>query len=332
MLNFPSEAHRTIDVICMGRANVDLYPTEAGVKLAQANTFVRHVGGSPANIAVGLSRLGAKINFIGAVSKDPFGAYVKTYLEDQGIDTTSIQVDDQGSRTSLAFAEVIPDQSDVLFYRNNASDLLLNAAHLNEDVFAASKSLLITGSSLSASPSREAILHAIDLAHRNRSVVFFDLDYRPSAWQDLQNAALYYNLVAEKADVVIGTREEFQVMNHIPDKNYLASDLSTIIERFLRKQTQLVVLKEGEQGAMAFTNTGDRVQQPAFMVKAIKPYGAGDAFAASLIYDTLNHQSLERAMRNAAAAAALVVTRIGCAEAMPTRNEIDSFIAHAQTY
>ncbi len=326
MFKLPAQQDRPIDFICMGRANVDLYPIELGQTLSEATSFVKHVGGSPANIAVGLSRLGAQVSFISAVSDDPLGHYVVGYLKAEGIDTTNVLKDTTGTRTSLAFAEIIPDKSDVVFYRNNASDLQLSHSQIQKTQFDQAKALVITGSSFSASPSRETLFHAISLAHKKDVIVFFDLDFRPSEWHSLHDVALYYQMAAEKADVVIGTREEFLVTYPSVTGNQKNRHVEDVIQGLLARHPQYVILKEGKHGATLLSESGDHVQQSAFKVEAIKPYGAGDAFAASLFYGMLHQQPTKEVMQNAAAAAAMVVSRVGCADAMPVPAEIEEFL------
>ena len=330
MFKLPIQEDRPIDFICMGRANVDLYPTELGQTLGQASAFVKHVGGSPANIAVGLSRLGAQVSFISVVSDDPLGNYVVAYLKEAGIDTTNILKDTTGTRTSLAFAEIIPEKSDVVFYRNNASDLQLSHPQIQEAQFDQAKALVITGSSFSASPSRETLFHAIDMAHQKDVLVFFDLDFRPSEWHNLHDVALYYQMAAEKADVVIGTHEEFMVTYPSAAEAQQNRHVEAVILDLLERHPRYVILKEGKHGATLLTEDGKHVQQSAFQVDAIKPYGAGDAFAASLFYGILHQEPTQEVMQNAAAAAALVVTRVGCADAMPDPSEIEEFLKHSK--
>ena len=190
---------RPFDLICIGRANVDLYVAQPGIRLDEADTFKKYVGGSPANIAVGISRLGAKTAFLTRLSDDPFGRFVKTYLSEQGLDTTHVRFDGKGSRTSLAIAEVVEDQSQVLFYRNGASDLNLDISDIEASFISSAKAVLITGSSFSSAPARQAMLAVLAIAEKNDTRVFFDLDYRPAEWQDPQETSLYYTLGAGKS-------------------------------------------------------------------------------------------------------------------------------------
>lgn len=326
MNNFALNQQRPLDVICLGRAGVDLYAREPNQSFNQVSGFERFVGGSPANIAAALAKQGSKVGFIGCVSDDGLGGYVSDYLISLGIDVSGIQVDNSGTRTSLAVTEMRPSGPEVVIYRNNAADLALQPQHINEAYIASASVLLVSGTALSASPSREATLVAIDHARRHGTKVVLDIDYRAYSWESPEASAIYYNIAAALADVVIGNREEFDVLEYLFDKGNEDDDKTAA--RLLSDTTQLVIIKYGEKGCRAFQKEGS-VQQAIFPVEAKKPFGAGDAFAGNLIHALLNQYSLNDALAMGAAAAAINVSGTSCSEAMPSTSELLDFM---QTY
>ncbi len=318
MLTF--EADRPLDLICLGRANIDLYAIERGKSLRDTTGFIKAVGGSPANIAVAASRLGMKSGLISQVSDDQLGQFVVDYLAGQGVDTRCVSVDSSGqTRTSIAFAEVKPQNCDVLFYRKDASDLQLRPQDIDEQYIRSAKALLISGTALSGSPSREAVFTAIAYARQSGVAVFFDLDFRTSAWSNQYDAQIYYLQTAQLADVIIGNKEEFEVMRQ--DTASLTDDTG-----LFGFHAKLIVLKNGAEGSTCFRPGLSAIKTPIYPVEVLKPYGAGDAFAGALINSLLRQIPLEEALRHAAAAGAIVVSRESCTEAMPTLAEIEAFM------
>ena len=318
--------NRPLDVICLGRAGVDLYAREHGQSFNEVTGFEKFVGGSPANIAAALAKLGSKVGFISCVSDDGLGDYVCDYLRGLGVDVGGIQVDSSGTRTSLAVTEMKPKFPEVVIYRNNAADLALQPQDIDESYIASAKVLLVSGTALCASPSREATLVAMDHAKRNGTQVVLDIDYRAYSWESPEASAIYYKLAAEMADVVIGNREEFDVLEYLSDKNNTDDDRTA--ENLLAKAASLVIIKYGEDGCKAY-QSGERFQTAIFPVEAKKPFGAGDAFAGNLLHALLNQYSLQDAVAMGSAAAAMNVSGTSCSEAMP---DLESLLAFMATY
>ena len=170
---------RPLDLIAVGRVALDFNPIEINCTLAESATFKKYIGGSPANIAVGLSRLGKKVGFIGRVAQDSFGDYAIDYFKNEGIDTSHIFRAEHGEKMGLTFTEIkSPTESSILMYREGAADLSLSPEDVDEDYICSAKAILISGTALCKSPSREAALKAVKLAKRNGIPVIFDIDYR----------------------------------------------------------------------------------------------------------------------------------------------------------
>lgn len=316
------QKNKTLDFICVGRANIDLYAVERDTDLQTTSGFVKSIGGTPANIAVALSRLGAKVGFVGKISEDALGEYVFNYLESKGLDVTHLTYDYSGSRTSLVFAEVKKDNCEVLFYRNKASDLCLSSDDIEEEYIKKAKVVILTGTALTASPSREAMFSIINYARQNQTLVVFDLDYRASEWKNIEEASIYYNLAAKQADIIIGNNKEFDILDYI----HTAEGGQFIPKRYLNSITKMVLNKNGGNGSIIYTK--DKIYKyGVFKVEKLKPYGSGDAYAATFLNAlVLDQKPIEESLELAAAAGAILVSKPGCAEAMPSKEEVLQFI------
>lgn len=316
---------RELDAIVLGRAGVDLYAREANTDIADISGFDKYVGGSAANIAVAVNRLGAKVGFISCVADDAFGRYVQGYMAQQGINLDGMMVDNSGSRTSVAFTEMKPSDCDVLIYRNNASDLMLKTEQIDASYIQKSKTLIVTGTALSASPSREAALLAMQYARSVGTLVVLDVDYRPKTWRTDVDASIYYGIASNLSDIVIGNREEFDMMETVVAPGNKNDDETA--QRFLQGNTQVVIIKAGELGSRVYCKDGKQFEQGIYRVEAKKPFGSGDSFAGALIWTLTNGGTLEQGVSNGSAAAAINVSGTSCTEAMPTKQELESFIA-----
>lgn len=317
---------RSLDVVCLGRAGVDLYASEENVDLTNVSSFDKHVGGSPANIAVALSKLGAKAGIISCVSDDGLGHYVCDYLRRLNVDLQGMLVDNKGSRTSLAITEMKASNCEVVIYRNNAADLTLSIEHIDKAYIAQSKILLISGTALSSSPSREATLAAIRYAREAGTLVVLDVDYRAYSWRSEEDSSLYYQMAASMSDVVIGNREEFDVMEAL-DRDSVKSDDDQTAARYLQGATQILIIKAGELGSTVYTRDGQKFAQGIYPVEVKKPFGAGDSFAGAFMYSILQGYDLQESVKMGSASAAINVSRKTCTDAMPTLDELLSFIA-----
>lgn len=309
---------RDLDAICLGRAGVDLYAREAHTAMADVSGFDKYVGGSPANIAIGMAKLGAKVGFIGAISNDPLGHYVRQTLLREGVNIDGLHTAPEGSRTSLAVTEMRPENCEVVIYRNNAADLSLEAAHIDAGYIARARLLIVSGTALSASPSREAVYAALLAAEQHQTPVLLDLDYRAYSWQSPAEASTCYRLAARFSDIVIGNREEFAVLNESEHGD------AEIAEALLMRAS-VVMIKSGAAGSSIFTRS-EQWQQPIFPVVAKKPFGAGDAYAAAIAAGLLEGRPLKQSVRRGAAAAAMVVAGDSCSAASPTPTALDAFI------
>ncbi|MER2106767.1 MAG: 5-dehydro-2-deoxygluconokinase [Solibacillus sp.] len=313
---------KPFDLIAVGRACIDLNAVEYNRPLEETMTFQKYVGGSPANIVIGMSKLGLKTGFIGKIADDQHGRFITKYFETVGVDMSQLVLDKEGHKTGLAFTEIkSPEECSILMYRDEVADLYLAPDEVSEDYIAQAKILLVSGTALSKSPSREAILTAVQLAKNHQVKVVFELDYRPYTWQSTEETAVYYTAVAQLADIVIGTRDEF---NMLENKENGSND-ETIAALF-NYAPELIVIKHGVEGSYAYTKSGDVYKGKAYQSKVLKTFGAGDSYASAFLFALLAGKDLTTALQFGSASAAIVVSKHSSSEAMPTLAEIENLI------
>lgn len=309
-------------IVAIGRAAIDLNAKEINRPMEETSTFSKYVGGSPANIMIGSAKLGLDVGMIANVSDDQHGRFITNYFEEVGVDTSQIHVDEHGHKTGLTFTEIkSPKESSILMYREEVADLYLAPEHVDESYIKGSEYLLISGTALAQSPSREAVLKALLLAKKHGVKVIFELDYRPYNWANTEETSIYLELIAEQADIVIGTRDEFDMV-----ERYQSISDKEISELLFEKTPSLVVIKHGVQGSYAFDKEGNTYEGKAFKANVVKTFGAGDSYAAAFIYAIVKGKPVEEALKYGAASAAIVVSSHSSSEAMPTVEDIEKLI------
>jgi len=322
-MKYAFAADRKFDLIAIGRACIDLNANEYNRPMEDTVTFTKYVGGSPANIAIGCARLGLKVGFIGKLASDQHGRFIERFMRGVGVDTSGMVYDREGRRTGLAFTEIkSPEECSIMMYRDNVADLYLSPSEVSEDYIRQSRILLVSGTALAMSPSREAVLKAVSLARRNGVKVVFELDYRPYTWKSEEETSLYYQLVAERSHLVIGTRDEFDLLEGMPG----GRNEDTCAYLF-RHDPELIVIKHGVEGSWAYVRSGEVFRGKAYRTKVLKTFGAGDSYASAFLYALLSGKDIETALKYASASAAIVVSRHSSSEAMPTAEEIERLIA-----
>lgn len=315
---------REFDLILIGRVCIDFNPLDYFKPLSQSNEFRKYLGGSPANIAVGLARLGKKVGFIGRVSDDRFGEYVVDFFKKEGIDTSNIFLAEKEHKLGLTFTEILsPDESSILMYREGVADLTLQPSEVSEDYIKRAKAILVSGTALSASPSREACFKAIQLAEKNGVKIIFDIDYREYSWKSRDEIAVTYSHAAEHSDIIMGSREEFDLTESISAPGRTDAETAAY---WMSKGNSIVIIKHGKQGSTAHTADGEYNIKP-FPVKAFKSFGGGDGYGSAFIYGLLEGMDIIDCLELGSASASMLVAAHGCSEFMPTRAEIDEFIA-----
>ncbi|MCI8609945.1 MAG: 5-dehydro-2-deoxygluconokinase [Firmicutes bacterium] len=313
------------DLICLGRLGIDLNCNDYHCELHEVKSFSPTVGGSPANIAIGAAKLGAKVGFIGRVSDDKLGTFILNKLDQYGVDSSQVARDESGAKNCLAITEIMsPLKSGSILYRDMVADLNLTFEDIDERYIADSRILLVSGTALAKSPSREAAFIAAYYAKRHGVAIAFDLDYRPYTWNCPKESSLYYTMFCEKADIIVGTSDEFRVMQNIWDDT--SNNDEFIANTLIEKGASLVIVKYGADGSMAWTKDGEKIQGGIYAADLKKTFGAGDAFAAGLLTGLTHGKTLKTAMAEGAAAASIVVSRYSCSESSPTAAELEEFM------
>ena len=321
---------RPLDIIFLGRVAIDFNPAydekvkEEFKPLKDVHYFEKFVGGSPANTAVGVTRHGLKAGFIGKVSDDQFGDYVIEYFDKKGIDTSHITRCTGGEKLGLTFTEMLsPSESSILMYRNAIADLQLSVDDIDEDYIKSAKSILISGTALAESPSREAAIKAVMLAKKTNTNVIFDIDYRAYNWKNEDEISIYYSMVAKEADVIMGSREEFDLTERLirPGMDDLAS-----AAYWQGCNAKICVIKHGMEGSTAYTCDGRQFSIKPFPVKARKGFGGGDGYGAAFIYGLLSGWNIQDCLEFGSAEASMMVRSNNCSEDLPTTEEVRRFI------
>ena len=303
---------RHYDSLVVGRAGLDLYPQPAGSKTRDAESFASDVGGSGANIAIAMRRVGGKVGLISAISDDPVGDFVRKRLDFEGVELQFMQTTFGDERTSLAIAEVRQEDCEVVIYRNNPADLRVVFDDNISVAIEHSSNLVVTGTSLIEADSRKQTLKMMAHAYKNKCKVWLDLDYRKWNWPDQETTRLVYQEAALLANVLVGNEEEFQI---------LQEDINLQISQSGSKN-QLMILKRGKDGCSLFFGE-DRLDTGIYSLPALKPYGSGDAFLGNVIMNYMSSEDWQLAIEAGSAAAALVVSKQGCSSAMPKMEEIE---------
>jgi 5-dehydro-2-deoxygluconokinase len=308
----------TVDVLSVGRISVDLYSMEPNVGFDGQQNFQKSVGGSPTNVAVAAAQLGLRVALATKVGDDAFGEYVKSRLAGWGVDTDFVGTV-TGAQTPLAFAALTPPESPtVIFYRGPAApDTTITTADVPADVVRNAKVLWISQASLSQGSTAEACLEWMSLRSRDDHTIL-DLDYRPSLWASVEDARSMAERAIALATVVVGNREECAIAVGTDEPDAAADAL-------LAAGVRLAIIKLGADGVMLAT-AAERISIPAMPIDVVCGLGAGDAFGGSLCYGLLHQWDLDRIGRFASAAGALVSTRLTCADAMPTVDELDALM------
>ncbi|WP_217253520.1 5-dehydro-2-deoxygluconokinase [Streptomyces sp. AC602_WCS936] len=317
-----AESVPRFDLITMGRIGVDLYPLQTGVPLAEVETFGKFLGGSAANVAVAAARLGRATALITRTGEDPFGGFLHRALKEFGVDDRWV-TPVAAYPTPVTFCEIFPpDDFPLYFYRRpKAPDLEIHPEELDLDAVRAASVFWITGTGLSEEPSRTATLTA--LAHRAKSgTTVFDLDWRPMFWADPDEARPHYAEALRHATVAVGNVDECEIATGVREPRACA-------EALLAAGVELAVVKQGPKGVLAVHRDGRSAEVPPVPVEVVNGLGAGDAFGGSLCHGLLSGWDLERTMRYANAAGALVASRLACSSAMPTGAEVDDLLARA---
>ena len=302
------------DVLAIGRSGVDIYPLQIGVGLEQVESFGKFLGGSAANVAVAAARLGNRTALISGVGADPFGTFVRAELASLGVDNRYIATHDEYP-TPVTFCEIFPpDHFPLYFYRRpSAPDLQIRPAEIDIDAVRSARLFWSTVTGLSEEPSRSAHFAALEARARARHTVL-DLDYRPMFWESPAAATEQVQRALQHVTVAVGNREECEIAVGETNPRKAADAL-------LDLGVELAIVKQGPRGVLGKTRHTSVTVAPND-VDVVNGLGAGDAFGGSLCHGLLHGWPLEKTLRYANAAGAIVASRLECSTAMPTAAEV----------
>jgi 5-dehydro-2-deoxygluconokinase len=306
--------------LVLGRAGMDLYADPPGTEIEHARAFAAHLGGSAANIAAALARQGSSVALLTCVSDDAVGRFCLAELDRYGIETHHVSLVGGERRTSLAVVETRPVDCQSIIYRNGAADFQLAEDHVAAVDFSAFGALVVTGTALASEPSRAATFTAITMARAAGTSIVMDIDYRPYSWASRAEAAEINQAAVRRSDIIIGNDVEFGLLASDFDNGLEAARLA------VAEGAAVAVYKMGELGAVTITPDAT-VSTGIYRTQALKPTGAGDAFMGGFLAALAAGRDLKNAVLRGSASAAIVVSRVGCAPAMPTADELDAFLA-----
>lgn len=307
-------------ILVLGRAGMDLYADPPGARTEEAAGFMACLGGSSANIAAALVRQNVRASLVTRVSDDAIGRFVLNALDHHGVDRRHVRVTGGEARTSLAVVETRVEDHQSVIYRNGAADFAMTVSDVEALDYGDFSALVATGTALAAEPSRSATFRAFELARAAGLPLILDLDYRPYSWPSPEVATETYARAGALCDVIVGNDVEFGFMAGDHDRGLEAA------RALVAAGAQIAVYKMGERGAVTITREGE-FTTGIYRTQALKPTGAGDAFLGAFVAALADERSVREAVQRGSAAAAIVVARIGCAPAMPTVAELDSFLA-----
>jgi 5-dehydro-2-deoxygluconokinase len=306
----------SLDAVILGRIGYDLYSEEPHVPLARVSRFTRYLGGSSANMAVGLARLGLRTGMISCLGEDSLSRFLVDYLKAEQVDTSHIQTA-PGYLPSLCLTEISPpDHFPQVFYRIAAADTRLQVTPADLAYVGTAPLFVTNGTSLCASPSRESTYRALEAARAAGCRVVFDVDYRAMSWSTPQEAGLAVRLALPHVDVLIGNQLELGLVAGESELDAATAKLRSV---------PMLVSKLGEQGTRVF-HEGESVFLPPYKVDVVSTIGAGDGFASGFLYGLARGLPLDACLHHGNAAAAIVVSRLSCAEAMPSLDEVQQMM------
>lgn len=306
------------DVLTIGRVGVDIYPLQDGVGLEDVETFGKYLGGSATNVAIAAAKYGERSAVITRTGDDPFGRFVHRELQRLGVSDEFVGTEPD-LLTPVTFCEIFPpDDFPLYFYRKpKAPDLAITVKSLPYDAINTAKVFWLTVTGLSEEPSRQAHHVALDVRGKQTHTVL-DLDYRPMFWHSGADATREVEKVLGQVTVAVGNKEECQIAVGETEPLRAADAL-------LERGVQLAIVKQGPKGVLAKT-ADETVEVPPHFVDVVNGLGAGDAFGGALCHGLLQGWSLERILRFANVAGAIVASRRECSTAMPTEAEVEAVL------
>lgn len=327
---------KSLDVITLGRASVDLYGAQIGGRLEDMGSFRKYIGGSPTNMAAGTARLGLRSGLITRVGNEHMGRFIREELQREGVDVSGVSTDPERLTALVLLGIRDEERFPLIFYRENCADMALSEDDIDENLLARTRSLVVTGTHLSHPRTEDAVLKALALARRHGARTGLDIDYRPNLWglaghgdgesRYVESARVTAKLQSHLHlfDLIVGTEEEFHIAGG-------STDTIAALRAVRAVSPAVLVCKRGAAGAVAFTGAvPDRLDDgesgPGFPIEVFNVLGAGDGFMSGLIKGWLEDAPWPKALEYANACGAFAVSRHGCTPAYPSLTELEFFL------
>ncbi|MFN5059424.1 MAG: 5-dehydro-2-deoxygluconokinase [Chloroflexota bacterium] len=332
---------RTYDLLSMGRSSIDLYSNDVGAAFVDITSFAAYVGGCPTNISVAAQRLGGKTALLTAVGADQVGDFILHFCQKEGIETRYTPRKPGHRSSAVVLGIEPPNKFPLTYYRDNCADIELTIDDVLASPIADAQYLLISGTGLYREPSRSATFFAAEYAQRHGTKVVLDIDFRPDQWHDPRAFGVTLRALLRTVDIVLGTEDEINAMmmgeraevrlthSQVSDAR-VGGDVDAAIATILGMGPRLLFQKRGADGSRVHVVGAkgiERLEAPGYPVEVYNILGAGDAYAGGVIYGLSHGWEYAKAARLGNACGAIVVTKHGCANFMPTMAEVEQFVA-----
>ena len=314
------EGIKANNFVIVGRAGMDFFADPPGTATEDATVFHAGLGGSSANIAAGICKLGGQAALVTRVSDDSVGRYCTNQLAHYGVDATYVTPVGGEYRNSLAVYESRVEGHQSVIYRNGAADFQMDMTDVEAVDYSSFGALITAGTVFAAEPSRSATFQAFALAKKAGLPIIFDVDYRPYSWPSAEVASEVLSRAATLCDMIVGNDEEF---------GFMAGDIAKGLDKardLSNNSATMVVYKMGAEGAITFAD-GKEIRTGIYPVEALKPTGAGDSFMAGLVTSLAGGHDLKTSILRGSACASITVSRPGCAPAMANTQTLETFLA-----
>ncbi|MFV2001958.1 MAG: 5-dehydro-2-deoxygluconokinase, partial [Paracoccaceae bacterium] len=332
---------KSLDLITIGRASVDLYGAQVGGRLEDMRSFQKYIGGSPTNMAAGTARLGLKSALITRVGDEHMGRFLREQLAAEGVDTRGVITDPERLTALVLLGIRDREQFPLIFYRENCADMALCKDDIDPDFIAQARCVVATGTHLSHEDTEAAVLKALHLARKGGALTALDIDYRPNLWGLAGHGAGEERFIDSPAvtaklqttlglfDLIVGTEEEFHIAGG-------STDTLAALKAVRALTGATLVCKRGPMGAAAFTGEipdrlDDGISGPGFAIQVFNVLGAGDGFMSGLLRGWLKGEDWQTSLAYANACGALAVSRHGCTPAYPSWDELQFFLKRGIT-